>query len=402
MLGLLWPLPVAAQPPAPAEPSTRAEALEAERQAREATLQVERRAGLERLFLFVEEKRIIERLNPPEGLYPRLGTITRGGGFGWGLGYRQRPMRQRLLFDASAAWTHRNYRTAQFTASAPALAGRPVELTTGVRWDHFTQEDFFGLGPATSRDERVSFSLRGVDTYVQVATRRRQWFVMRGRVGVHTFDVAEGTDGRFPSIEERFTDQTAPGMTDTPTLRYGDASIGVDTRDQPGNTRGGGLYNVSLGVFRDGGSAGFDFNRIDVKAMHVFPIFDKKRGIALHAMASRIDPVGTNRVPFFLMPTVGGSDSLRGYREFRFRDAAAVTLNAEYRWEAFSGLDLALFVDAGDVGPTWRSLAGADLRSSWGLGFRFNTNRRVFLRVDVAGGREGTRIWTALGPVFRR
>jgi outer membrane protein assembly factor BamA len=107
-------------------------------------------------------------------------------------------------------------------------------------------------------------------------------------------------------------------------------------------------------------------------------------------------------VTFFLMPTVGGADSLRGYREFRFRDAAAVTLNAEYRWEAFSALDLALFVDAADVGPTWRSLVGARLKSSWGMGVRFNTNRRVFLRIDVAGGREGPRIWTALGPVFRR
>ena len=155
-------------------------------------------------------------------------------------------------------------------------------------------------------------------------------------------------------------------------------------------------------MFRDRDSRNYDFNRIDVTAMHVIPIFDKKRGIALHAVASRIDPVGGSRVPFFLMPTVGGADSLRGYREFRFRDAAAVTLNAEYRWEAFSGLDLALFVDAADVGPTWRSLVGAHLKSSWGMGFRFNTNRRVFLRIDVAGGREGPRIWTALGPVFRR
>ena len=85
-----------------------------------------------------------------------------------------------------------------------------------------------------------------------------------------------------------------------------------------------------------------------------------------------------------------------------FYDAAAVNLNAEYRWEAFSALDLALFVDAGDVGPTWRSIVGAHLRSSWGLGFRFNTNRRVFLRLDVAGGREGPRVWTSLSPVFRR
>jgi hypothetical protein len=37
------------------------------------------------------------------------------------------------------------------------------------------------------------------------------------------------------------------------------------------------------------------------------------------------------------------------------------------------------------------------------VGFRFNTNRRVFFRVDVAtGGGEGTRIWIRTGPVFDR
>lgn len=79
-----------------------------------------------------------------------------------------------------------------------------------------------------------------------------------------------------------------------------------------------------------------------------------------------------------------------------------MNLNAEYRWEAFSGLDLALFVDAADVGPTWRSLVGKNLKTSWGGGFRFNTNRRVFLRVDIASSREDTRVWVRMGPVFRR
>ena len=49
------------------------------------------------------------------------------------------------------------------------------------------------------------------------------------------------------------------------------------------------------------------------------------------------------------MPTLGGSTTLRGFSEFRFRDRNAFLINAEYRWEAFSGLDMALFGDWGDV-----------------------------------------------------
>jgi opacity protein-like surface antigen len=391
-----------AQAPAAPPPATRAEALEAARTAREQHLTIETHGLIERALIFVEEKRVLARLNPPQGFYPSVGSIARGSGAGVGLGYRRRPLAGRLVFDTSAAITFRAYTEWQVTASAPRVGGLPLEFQAGTRWYDYTQEDFFGLGSGTRDTDRVSFGLTGRDTFGQVMARRAGWFVMRGRAGLHRLDVSPGTDPRFPSLEERFTGAAAPGLDDVQSLAYAEAGLSIDTRDEPGNTRGGGLYNLSVGVFRDRGPSNVDVNRIDVTAMHVIPIFDKKRGIALHAAASRIDPVGESHVPFFLMPTVGGADSLRGYREFRFRDAAAVTLNAEYRWEAFSALDLALFVDAADVGPTWRSLVGARLKSSWGMGVRFNTNRRVFLRIDVAGGREGPRIWTALGPVFRR
>lgn len=386
----------------PTAPATRADALNAQRAARELALGVERRNWIERTLFFVEEKRVLERLNPPEGLYPNLGSITIGSGFGYGAGYRLRPARGRVLLDTSGKVTHRGYKTAQARVALQPMAGRPVELSTGTVWYDFTQEDYFGLGRATSLADRVSYRLEGLDSYAQLQGRKAGWLVVRGRVGLHRMTIDSGTDPRFPSVEETFNETSAPGLRDALTLAYAESSVGVDTRDQVGNTRGGGLYNVSIGMFRDRRGEAFDFNRIDVKAMHVIPIFDKKRGIALHAMASRIDPVGDGRVPFYLMTTVGGSDSIRGFREFRFRDAAAINLNAEYRWEAFSGLDLALFVDAGDVGPTWQSLVGKDLKTSWGGGFRFNTNRRVFLRVDIASSREDTRIWVRMGPVFRR
>ena len=397
---LLSPAVAAAQPAGP--PATRAEALDAQRAARGLTLGVQRRPWLERTLFVIEEKRVIERLNPSEGFYLRLGGVTMGSGLGAGAGYRQRPARGRLLLDTSAQWTTRHYKAAQAHVGWKPVPDRPVELSTGAAWYDFTQEDFFGLGRATSLGDRVSYRLEGLDTFVQLEARKAGWLVARGRVGLHRMTVDTGEDARFPSVEETFTDVTAPGLRNALTLTYAQSSAGVDTRDQPGNTRAGGLYNLSLGVFRDRSRNDFNFNRIDVTAMHVIPIFDKKRGIALNAIASRIDPVGASRVPFYLMPTVGGASSIRGFRDFRFRDAAAVNLNAEYRWEAFSGLDLALFVDAGDVGPTWRSLVGSNLKTSWGGGFRFNTNRRVFLRVDIAGGREGTRIWTTTRPLFRR
>ena len=39
------------------------------------------------------------------------------------------------------------------------------------------------------------------------------------------------------------------------------------------------------------------------------------------------------------MPTLGGNDTLRGFREYRFRGPHAILGQAEYRWEIWSGLD---------------------------------------------------------------
>ncbi len=384
------------------EPTTRAEALDAARREREKTVRSTPRPWLERALFYVEDKRVFARLNPPTGFYPAVGGVTPGSGFGVGLGYRQRSAGGRLSFDTSATRTFRAYQALTAQLVARPVANWPASVALGGTWFDYTQEDFFGLGRHTNNSDRVSFGLTGFDTHTQAEARAPGRLVLRARAGVQRFTVGGGTDTRFASLEERFSDLAAPGMGAPLTLTYINASVGRDSRDQARNTRAGGRYNVTVAAFRDRRGDEFNFNRVDLTAMHVIPIFDKKRGIALHAMASRSDPAGDSRVPFYLMPTVGGPSSLRGLNDFRLRDAAAVTLNAEYRWEAFSGLDLALFVDAGDVGPTWRSIIGSKLRTSWGGGFRFNTNRRVFMRVDIAGGREGTRVWATARPLFSR
>ena len=98
--------------------------------------------------------------------------------------------------------------------------------------------------------------------------------------------------------------------------------------------------------------------------------------------------------------TLGGADDLRGFREYRFRDNNIVVLNAEYRWEAFSGLDLALFVDAGQVAAKPTDIDFADLQKSYGFGFRFNTAKSVFVRMDVGLSKEGRQVFLKFSHVF--
>ena len=101
------------------------------------------------------------------------------------------------------------------------------------------------------------------------------------------------------------------------------------------------------------------------------PIFDKKRVFALQLAMVGTDADDGNRVPFYMQPTLGGGQTLRTSSDYRFRDTHALWMNAEYRWEAFSALDMALFTDWGKVAPKFSDLDFSDLEHAYGIGFRF-------------------------------
>jgi outer membrane protein assembly factor BamA len=186
-----------------------------------------------------------------------------------------------------------------------------------------------------------------------------------------------------------------------PSFLYKTLFVEFDYRDQPGNARSGGLWRATYAAWNDREMNRFDFGRLDVEAAHFFPIFDKKRVFALRTGFSYVNNDPGERVPFYVLPYIGGSDTVRSFREFRFRDENALFLNAEYRWEAFSGLDMALFFDAGKVAADWQDINLTDLKTAYGVGFRFNTYKSVFLRLDLAaGGGEGRRMFFKFGPAF--
>src|SRR5262249_1864109 len=81
-------------------------------------------------------------------------------------------------------------------------------------------------------------------------------------------------------------------------------------------------------------------------------------------------------LPFYMQPALGGSEDLRGYRPYRFRGNNLLVMSAEYRWEVFSGLDMALFADAGRVAMKKSDLITRDLETSGGFGLRFNQRNR--------------------------
>jgi outer membrane translocation and assembly module TamA len=95
-------------------------------------------------------------------------------------------------------------------------------------------------------------------------------------------------------------------------------------------------------------------------------------------------------VPFYLLPALGGANSLRGSLDYRFRDRDLLMLNAEYRFPIARAIDAAMFYDAGTVAPEASGLT-RHFSTDYGVGVRVHSAAHMLVRMDVARSHEGTR-----------
>jgi hypothetical protein len=383
------------------EADSRAELLAKLREQKAKALQPYEPKGMEKALLYIEDNRILERLTIADGWYPRIGGLTTGGGFAGGAGYRKHLFNDQLFLNTSAAMSTKLYKEVMAEASYPRLWNDRLEIGTRFAWRDFPQEDFFGIGANSQLSTRTNYAYESTDISGRVAVKPLRWLRIGSDIGLLAPTIGPGTDPRMPSTELVFGDIDAPGLREQPTFLYKNMFVEIDYRDQPGNARSGGLWRATYGAWNDRNLNQFDFGRFDGEAAHFIPIFDKKRVFALRAVVSYVNNDPGNRVPFYFLPYVGGSESVRSYREFRYRDENAFFFNIEYRWEAFSGLDMAIFYDKGEVAEDWQDIDFRELKTAYGIGFRFNTYKSVFLRLDIGtGGGEGTRLFFKFGPAF--
>jgi hypothetical protein len=330
-----------------------------------------------------------------------MGGITSGGGLAFGGGYRRHLFDYRGVVEASAAHSLKGYRDAGLEVSFAELLDRRLIVGSEIFYRHFTQEDFYGLGPRTIEDERVSFSVEGSDYAALAAVKPRSWLTAGTRVGYLNANIGGGEDTAVPSIEERFTEETAPGLDAQPNFLYREVFVDLDTRDEPGNPRTGTHHRIGWIHYDDRDMDHFSFSRLNAEASHFLAVFDKKRVFLVRGRLTLSDPDAGNEVPFFLAPTLGGSHTLRSVDDFRFRANHRLVFNAEYRWEAFAGLDMALFADAAKVASRREDVKLTGLKEAYGLGFRFNTSDRILYRIDIAHGQDAFHFYLKFSGPFK-
>jgi outer membrane translocation and assembly module TamA len=214
-------------------------------------------------------------------------------------------------------------------------------------------------------------------------------------VGYLKTNTGRGDRSGVPSIEEVFDPATAPGLgEDSQFTRWGGFAV-FDWRDARSGPRRGGVLGVQVRKYVDVDRRAYTFRDTRFEAQGYIPYYNGTRVIALRAAATITFPGEGQLIPYYLQPTLGGNDDLRGFSQYRFTDNHVIFMSAEHRWHVFSSLDMALFVDAGKVAPTRSQVNLADLKYSGGIGFRVRFLDAIISRIDFAVGREEFRwMWT--------
>ena len=351
---------------------------------------------------WAEQKRIADRLSPREGVYARFGGMVTGSGLALGAGYRKYLFDERVFTDVSAALSTKMYKAVDAKARWAQFWGDRVEIWSDFHYRDYPQEDYFGPGENSSSDNRISYGIESTDIVGRAVVKLLPWLSVGTDLGYFNPTLGPGTDDSVPSIEQVFDDIQAPalGAPEQPNFLHNTFFAEIDYRDKRGHPTRGGFYRAAFGTWEDVTVDRFDHHRFDAEAAQFFPLAPK------HVFAARVGLSYVNneagqRVPFYFLPYIGGSDTVRGFHEFRFRDENILFFNAEYRIRVHKFVHVAPFFDAGEVRADWEDIGPGGLRTSYGIGIRAGTEDRIFVRLDIGtGGNEGTRVFFKFGPSF--
>jgi outer membrane protein assembly factor BamA len=280
---------------------------------------------------------------------------------------------------------------------------------------------FFGLGPETTEDDETSFSdaeaRLGARVHLSFPDPGGDWIVSTGaRVERHNLG-----HGWVDSVPD--TLDAHPVLFDDGDGYWGgwlSAGLRYDTRDSPHNPYDGWTAGVAAeaplvqtglgagavlsadaslviavpGLFHGGGEPGEENPPTDTVAV----------GGVLAGTAGD--------VPFWALPSLGGTDTLRGYIGHRWTDRAAWHAAAEYRFWwlprgfavtdaiRFERFGAAFFYDIGTVAGSVPDLVDAKVHDSYGVSLRVSLERKAVFRFDVGFSDEGVSFSGAYGLSF--
>lgn len=106
------------------------------------------------------------------------------------------------------------------------------------------------------------------------------------------------------------------------------------------------------------------------------------------------------RVPWSMMATFGGSNSMRGYYDGRFRDKCEMDITVELRQHIWRRNGIVVWGGMGSVFPKISKQIYRHILPNFGVGYRWEFKQRTNVRLDYGWGRGETAFIFSINEAF--
>lgn len=397
-----WAVSSVGLAPATASAQSRQEMLLEKRREKARELEPYRISSLEARVRALEKAKFPQNIFVKgwHGFRPVIGGMPSGSGFVLGGGYVHGLENQYFQFQANGRYSTRGFTMADAEVVVPPpQVGRRIEFKFRAEYRDFTSLRFYGLGNDSSVDDRSTYLLNDQGGTAYVWLNPRGLLSFGAQAGYFQTRTDSGDADR--SLDEVFDPSGVPGFGD-PRTQYSVTGgwIEFDIREKWGSPPVGIVARVTGLHYEDTGLSLYDFTRVTGDIKGYVPLGHRNRILALRVYSSHSLPRGGKSVPFYLMETMGGAATVRGFREYRFRDNRNLLVSAEYRWEVLPYIDCTLFFDAGKVFRDLDDFNFDKMHTGYGFGLRAHAPAGFVLRFDLAHSLEGFRFHIGGGPSF--
>lgn len=354
----------------------------------------------EKDFVELEDRVIDPVFAPHNGASLALGGLPTGGGFSIGPDYTRNDLfGDNLVSDTSVVGSTKLWWRGQTSLTAPSLFNGFLSARADAAYEDAASMYFYGEGPdsATSGKSnfRREFTTAHLETDVHVSGNRIVVGYIVGGLLAHIGPgrLSNPTTDLYPASQ-------VPGLSRQPEFITGTGFVHLDFTKPGFSNPSGFRLHAENTQFWDKTLHSYSFDLLNTQAEYYFTFANGMRTLAFRARNETSFVQGANQVPFYLQPTLGGPDDLRGYDRYRYYGNGSSVVSAEYRWSVAQALEMALFADGGNVYQRPGLFGVRNVRGDGGIGFRFKSKEATFMRCDVGVSPDGVQVWFVFNPIF--
>ena len=353
------------------------------------------------------EEKIINPIINPNGLTPKLGGLPTGGGFSLGPRYIRRDLlREHLTSDTYVVGSTKKWYRGASSLDFVGLMGNHLELVADGAYENAASMPYYGEGSNSLKANRSDFRREFTTAHFGGQFHLLDKKLSAGyAVGGLLVNVGPGDLDNWPSTDKLFNEANTPGLQRQSNFITGTASVAANLTTPSFSNPKGLVLEANDTQFWDRSGNHSDFHRLQTQATYYVPFVNGMRTLAFRARNETTFHSADQQVPFYLQPTLGGPDDLRGYERYRYYGEGSSVLSGEYRWSVAGSLELAIFGDGGNVYSRPGLIGFRELRGDGGFGVRFKSKQQEIVRVDLGVSPEGVKVWfvfnNAFGKLYR-